>query len=133
MKRILATLPFILSPLALAGNDFKCVVKDGVQLGDDGMLNHDTAVGRAYVGREFVVNRATGLISGGGLSNTMSGQVPTVYDYLASENSYKAISVYTPNYTIDYLQINQYVAGKKKPFFFKGAFGTMISGLCLAY
>ena len=59
--------------------------------------------------------------------------MPSVYDYLPTENGYKAVTIYKPNNTVDYLQINQYSENKEKPFFFKGAFGTMVSGICTAY
>ncbi|MFL0802401.1 MAG: hypothetical protein K6L81_01700 [Agarilytica sp.] len=121
------------SNVAVAFSDFKCVVKDSIYLENDGSLNHKTNLATAYIGKEFTVNRSSGLISGGGLTNSMSGIMPSVYDYRPKDNGYKAVTHYKPNNTIDYLQINQFTEGNEKPFFFKGAFGTMVSGICRAY
>lgn len=116
-----------------ASNNFKCVVKDSVTLEKNGKLSAETNVAKSNQNKEFVVNRSTGQITGSGFINTMSGQMPVVYDYLPNENGYKAITVYKPNSTVDYLQINEYVEGNKKPFFYKSAWGSMVSGLCTYY
>jgi len=134
MKSILLVVLLIFfSGTCFAFNDFKCVIKDAVHLEKDGTLNHKSNLVAGYLGKEFVVNRQTGVITGAGICNTMSGQMPSVYDYLPEENGYKAVTYYKPNNTIDYLQINQYVDGKEKPFFFRGAFSTMVSGTCVRY
>ena len=119
--------------MCAAFNDFKCTIKDAVHLEENGTLNHETDIVAGYLGREFVVNRKTGLITGAGITNSMSGQMPTVFDYLPQENGYKSVTLNKPNNTVDYLQINQYSENKEKPFFFKGAFGTMLSGTCVIY
>tara|TARA_R100000656_G_scaffold71141_1_gene53342 strand:- start:838 stop:1242 length:405 start_codon:yes stop_codon:yes gene_type:complete len=134
MKNIILILFFsLLSFSAYAVNDFKCTVKDAVNLENNGTLNHKSDLVSGYLGKEFVVNRRTGVITGAGISNVMSGKMPTVYDYLPNENGYKVVTLYTPNNTIDYLQINQYSNGKEKPFFFKGTFGEMLSGTCVVF
>jgi len=132
--KYLAVFPLILiSGMCFAFNDFKCTIKDAVHLEDNGTLNHKSDIVTGYLGKEFTVNRKTGLITGAGINNSMSGQMPTVYDYLPQENGYKAVTLYKPNNTVDYLQINQYSENKEKPFFFKGAFGIMVSGTCVFY
>jgi hypothetical protein len=88
---------------------------------------------KSTLGKEYTVNRQTGQITVGGFVNTMSDQIPQVFDYLSSENGYKAITIYTPNFTVDYLQINEYKESTKKPFVYKGAWGTVITGLCTYY
>ena len=118
---------------ASASKNFKCTVLDAVTFGKDGTLSHSTAVAKSKIGEEFTVNRQSGQITGGGLVNTMSGQMPVVYNYLPNENGYKAITIYKPNQTVDYLQINEYIEGDKKPFFYKEAWGTTLSGLCTYY
>ncbi len=123
----------IVSFPSFATGNFKCTIKDAVNLEKDGTLNHKSHLVTGYLGKEFVVNRQTGVITGANIINTMSGQMPTVYDYLPEENGYKSLNVYKPNNTVDYLQINQYVKSEKKPFFFRGAFGTMVSGTCVDY
>lgn len=116
-----------------AFNDFKCTIKDMVHLEDNGTLNHKSNIVAEYLGREFVVNRQTGIITGANILNTMGGKMPSVYDYLPEENGYKAVTHYKPNNTFDYLQINQYSSKTEKPFFFKGAFGKMFSGTCVIF
>lgn len=121
------------SMTASASKNFKCTVLDAVTFGKDGTLSHSTAVAKSKIGEEFTVNRQSGQITGGGLVNTMSGEMPVVYNYLPNENGYKAITIYKPNQTVDYLQINEYLEGRKKPFFYKEAWGTTLSGLCTYY
>ena len=134
MKIILTTIfLFFVSSHCLASNNFKCLVKDAVSLESNGLLSREPKVAKSNIGKEFIVNRVTGHITGSGYTNTMSGQQPLVYDYLPSENGYKAITIYKPNHTVDYLQINEYVEGKEKPFFYKGAWGEMVSGVCVYY
>ena len=118
---------------AYASNNFKCSVIDAYTLEENGKINHSSNVAKNALGKEFTVNRQTGQITGGGFVNTMSGQMPKVYDHLPSENGYKAITIYRPNFTVDYLQINEYVKSPKKPFIYKGAWGTTVTGLCTYY
>ncbi len=113
-----------------AASNFKCVVKDSVTLEDNGKLSHDTNNAKHELNQEFVVDYASGRMSGNGFTNTMSGQMPVVYNYLPNENGYKAITIYKPHFTVDYLEIKEYVEGKEKPFFYKGAWGELVSGLC---
>jgi hypothetical protein len=61
----------------------------------------------------------------------MSGVMPKVYAANLTENSYTAITIYKPNYTIDLLQINEYAKDTNKSFIYKGAFGEVITGLCI--
>ena len=134
MKQVI----FIIGVLLLAGNsyasnNFKCIVKDSFTLENNGMLSKKTNAAKNKINKEFTVNRQTGQMTGGGFINTMSGQMPIVYNHMPSENGFKAITIYKPNYTVDYLQINEYVKGKEKPFFYKGAWGGMVSGLCTYY
>ena len=122
--------------LAFSGSafgNFKCTIKDAVNLEKNGLLNHQSYLATKDLGKEFVVNRGTGLITGAGIVNNMSGQMPTVYDYLPQENGYKAVTIYKPNNTVDYLQINLFAEAKEKPFFYMGAWGTMVSGTCVNF
>ena len=116
-----------------ASNNFKCSVLDAYTLGENGKIDQSSNVAKKTIGKEFTVNRQTGQITGGGFVNTMSGQMPQVFDYLPSENGYKAITIYKPNFTVDYLQIKEYVESPKKPFIYKGAWGTTVTGLCVYF
>lgn len=66
--------------------------------------------------------------------NNMSGQAPKVFDtHKPKDNSYKAITIYQPNHTVDYLEIHEYVKGEKKPFLYKAAWGSIVTGVCSYY
>ena len=123
----------LLSMPTYALHDFKCIVLDAFTLGENGKVNQSSNVAKKALGKEFTVNRQTGQITGGGFINTMSGQMPKVFDHLPSENGYKAITIYNPNFTVDYLQINEFVESPEKPFIYKGAWGTTVTGLCAYY
>lgn len=116
-----------------ANDGFKCTIKDAVHLENDGKLNHKSEIVGWYIGKEFVVDRKTGLIVGAKLSNSMTGQMPKVYDYNQAENSYRAVTIYQKTGTIDYLEIHQYSKELQKSFLFKEAFGTILSGICIDY
>lgn len=133
MKIVFFIVLILFSGVCSAFDNFKCTIKDAIYLEDNGTLNHKSHIVEWYLGKEFVVNRTTGLITGARIINNMSGQMPSVYDYLPEENGYKAVTLYKPNNTMDYLQINQFSKNTEKPFFFKGAFGTMVSGTCINY
>jgi hypothetical protein len=128
-NRYIAILLLVFSGSAFG--DFKCIIKDAVHLEDDGTLNHQSDHVVWYVGKEITVDRPTGIITGAKLSNTMSGKMPTVLDKIPSKNSFRTITVYT--HRVDYLQIDQFVEAKEKPFFYMGAWGTMVSGTCISY
>ncbi|OZG71837.1 hypothetical protein BTA51_19645 [Hahella sp. CCB-MM4] len=132
MKRISVAVLIFISTYVFA--DFKCQVKESMTLSDTGVMDRTSNVAKINNGKEFTVNRSTGIITGGGFTNNMSGTSPRVLDvYEPSENSYKAITIYEPNYTVDYLEIKEYVKGDKKPFIFKGAWGSIITGVCSYY
>lgn len=128
------TLAFLLLTTHNALADFKCQVKDSMTLSDLGVMERSSDVAKMNQSKEFVVNRSTGIISGGGLMNNMSGQLPEVLDtYNPAQNSYKAITVYKPNNTVDYLEIKEYVEGDKKPFIYKAAWGSIVTGVCVGF
>jgi hypothetical protein len=113
-----------------ATNDFECTVKEVYKLNESGLLAPEKGSVTPDVSSKFIVNRQSGQITGKNITNTMSGNMPTVYSYLPSENSYSALTIYKPNYTIDLLQIQEHIEGKLKPFIYKGAFGEVVTGLC---
>lgn len=115
---------------AFGRGDFRCTVKESLRLGDSGTLVSGTEVAKKNLEKEFIVDRETGRMSGGGFTNHMSGENPTVYDYKPDENGYKAITIYEPNHTVDYLKIKEYVDGEEKPFIYLGAWGEIVSGTC---
>ncbi len=130
MKRILFIALLSISFKSYAFNDFECTVKEVYKLTDAGLLTPGKGFVTPDVGSKFVVNRQSGQITGKKITNTMSGYMPTVYNHLPSENSYSALTVYKPNYTIDLLQIQEHVKSNIKPFIYKGAFGEVVTGTC---
>ena len=115
---------------ALAVNDFRCTVKEVYKLKESGLLSPGAGFVTPDVGSEFIVNRQSGQITARKIGNTMSGVMPTVYNYLPKENSYTAITIYKPNYTIDLLQIHEYDKTPVKRFIYNGAFGEVVTGIC---
>lgn len=131
MNRAIAIIFLVfLSSSAFAVDDFKCTVKEVYKLEKTGLLEPGEGFVTPDIGSQFVVNRQSGQITGKKITNTMSGVIPTVYSHLPTENSYIALTIYKPNYTVDLLQINEYVETDEKPFLYKGAFGEVVTGVC---
>lgn len=131
-KAILFVTFILISFNSYALPDFKCKVLEVYTLENDGSLSQKTDVAKKFLNKKFVVERSTGKMIGQ-LSNHGSGGQPKVYNYLPKENGFKAITVYSPNPSVSYLQINEYEKGEKYPFFFKSAWGGMMSGTCVYY
>jgi len=131
MKQIIGFISLLLfTSSVFAFNDFKCAVKAVYKLNMNGVLEQGAGFVTPDVGSEFTVNRQSGQITGKKIGNTMSGVMPTVYDFNRKETSYTAITIYKIHYTIDLLQIKEYVKKPEKPFIYKGAFGEVVTGLC---
>jgi hypothetical protein len=131
MRNMIAviSLLFVAFP-AFAVMDFKCTVKEVYDLKESGLLTPGPGFVTPDVGSEFIVNRQSGQITAKKMTNTMSGVMPKVYYFKPEENSYKAITIYKPNYTVDLLEIYTHVKMPEKPFIYKGAFGEVVTGLC---
>lgn len=80
---------------------FRCTIKDAINLESDGTLNPKSNVVAEYLGKEFVVNHSTGLITGAGIINNSSGQMPSVYDRSPMQNAFRTATQYKPNHKID--------------------------------
>lgn len=130
MKQLLLITLLSISFKVYAVNDFECTVKEVYKLSAEGLLSPGKGLLTPDVGSKFIVNRQSGQITGKKITNTMSGYMPTVLSHLPSENSYSALTIYKPNYTIDLLQIQEHVESKLKPFIYKGAFGEVVTGIC---
>jgi len=130
MKYIIALSLLFTALPTYAINDFKCTVKEVYELKKSGSLTPGPGFVTPDIGSTFTVNRQSGQITAKKITNTMSGVMPKVYVANPKENSYTAITIYKPNYTVDLLQINEYVKAPKKPFIYKGAFGEVVTGLC---
>lgn len=130
MKWLLSIALFAMPFETFSASDFECTVKEVYELSDQGLLYPGKGFVTPDVGSKFVVNRQSGQITGKKITNTMSGYMPKVYSHLPSENSYSALTIYEPNFTIDLLQIHEHVESKLKPFIYKGAFGEVVTGIC---
>jgi hypothetical protein len=73
---------------------------------------------QAYLKKEFIVDRASGLILGD-ISSRVGAGKHEVWDLGSGQQSYK--SIYTsppPNVHIDFLQVREFENGPVKPFLF---------------
>ena len=125
MKIKLITIALLITFSGYAAADFKCKVVSSVTVDKkNGKLQSLSSVANMRRGNEFTVNRLTGIMTGGGFVNNKSGATPIVYNYTYSVgNNYSVVTIYTPSYTMDSLEISEWIKGKNKPFLFKGAFG----------
>lgn len=118
--------PAVLSVLLLVGTTFAkaneslayfCEVKAVAEVADDGSMvsikkgqNHFLA---SYIGSKFKIIKATGEIYGSIISNQgVNVKNTSVLDTGGAMQSYKVISVFGPNPSILYLQVDDY--GKAK-------------------
>lgn len=112
-----------------AYDGFKCTVKAVSKLQDDGTHSDDSVM--TSLGEEFVVDRVTGRMVGG-LSNHSIGGQPKVIDPGSADQSFKALTIFGPYVSINYLEVQVYANSYEKPFSFI-EFGSFITGLCEPY
>lgn len=106
---------------AIAGDDYRCTIEKLSLAGEDSGGRYDFHK-RNYIGKQFTVERASGLMAGA-LKNSYVTK-PQVIDYGSKENSYKVVTtmrieqgagagsdVYT-------LNVSEHEQGTKKPFVF---------------
>jgi hypothetical protein len=130
--RLLAFSALIFATTAAAAHaDYRCKVERIHTAQGEGPASLVHGERKAWIGKEFSVNRRTGAMSGP-LRNNYATE-PTVIDPGSQENSFKAISTLRPNElgpgsAVYALVINEYVDGSKKPFAFMSSdvvyFGT---------
>lgn len=112
----------ILGQVAQAqAKDYMCKV-DRVALGHPDNVHREKLLSKVYQGKEFSVNRRTGVMSGG-LKNSYITD-PEVIDPGSKENSFKAINVLRLGQgagrgsNVYVLVIEEYQQGPNKPFTF---------------
>ena len=108
---------------------YKCVVESRLTLNDGGELENGES--GFYVGKDFVVDKATGRMSGILTNHGGFGQ-PTVKDYGSSKQAFKVVTEFTGYTKIDYLFVKEYVEQDHKPFIFITS-DEAFSGLCRDY
>lgn len=100
---------------AWAAEDFRCTIESTVAA-------KEKRINRIFVGKQFTVERRTGLMAGA-LKNSYVTD-PQVIDYGSTENSYKAVATMRKDQgagvgsSIYALTINEYEEGDRKPFIF---------------
>ena len=94
---------------------------------DDGNLADNDPYGLA--GKTFFVHRQSGVVRGSSISNSNSNGTPKVIDAGSSVQSFKVMTEYSPMSSVDYLEIQEFSNGSKKPFIFYSIF-SVYSGLC---
>ena len=125
-----AILFIIYSNITLAGDAYKCTVKQTAGLRDNGEMS-ETNFSKLYLGKEFVVDKRTGLMNGG-LSNHNAYGQPKVIDYGSSQQSFKVITIFNPMTAVDYLYVEEFKANSEKPFIFITC-QDIFSGICIVY
>ena len=122
----LSLLILLSSPASLAQSAYKCVINDAKRVADDGTFSEWTQ----NVGKDFVVDRTTGRMSGA-LRNHATNGDPQVIDFGSTKSAYKAVTIYKPFVALDYIYINQF-SGPAKPFIYLTGSITY-SGVCSDY
>lgn len=95
--------------------DYRCTIERSESVAESSLAN-------LYVGKQFTVERNTGLMAGA-LKNSYFTD-PQVIDYGSSENSYKVVTTMRKEQgagagsTVFALTINEYKDGARKPFIF---------------
>ena len=103
------------------GSDYKCVVQRVSSASGDSGNSYQFYVD-SYVGREFSVDRTSGVMAGA-LKNSYVTD-PQVIDFGSSENSYKVVATMRIDQgagagsNIFALTIEEFESGPKKPFVF---------------
>jgi hypothetical protein len=116
MKKHLKLLPIVLSlasSLSMAGpNTYECTVVQAVGVNDSGDVDLASAkrpVLKDYVGQKFMIDRASGKITGQLVTNQTPNTVSTkVLNNRTGSNAYRVISEFGPNPSILYIQVNDY-------------------------
>jgi len=122
LKYWLSALVVISSVLAIGtsnarGADYRCTVERV-----ETARSSDSKFHGAYIGREFTVERASGVMAGSLKNNYVSP--PQIIDPGSTDNSYKVLGSlrpgqgFGPGSNVYLLTINEYDASERKPFLF---------------
>ena len=116
---IACTLTFGISERVTAA-DYRCVIAKVIKA-ESPQLNVPDGIEKNYIGKEFTVERRSGLMAGA-LKNAYHSQ-PEVIDPGGGGNSYKVITSLSLKETgigsnVYVLVVNEYVESEQKPFVF---------------
>lgn len=121
MHRLIFLLLFFPAATYAHAQDYKCTINRLSVAGDedDKFTTHSKKI---YIGKEFTVERRTGVMSGS-LKNSFL-TAPEVVDFGSTENSFKVVATMRREQGIGEgsnvfsLVINEFVAEPRKPFIF---------------
>lgn len=127
MRALIILLALLASSHSLAGGDYKCVVTNAIEPNLKGGL--DEVGDRSVIGKEFTVDRISGVVSGILKNNYL--EPPVVLDQGSSENSFKVLTITKNKVTssIRSLVVEEFVDGPKKPFVYLSN-ATVFYGVC---
>lgn len=97
------TLLFAVSPSEAKPEAYKCKILAAHHLRDSGKLGGDT-IYKSVVGHEIIIDRLSGRAKGG-IGNANANGVPQILDPGSHAQSYKAITVFRPFVSVDYLEV----------------------------
>jgi hypothetical protein len=114
-----------------------CEIKSVAFVDDDGTIReikkNDNHILQHYIGSKFKVVKATGEIDGPLVSNqSLNALKTTILDKGGGLESYKVLTVYGPNTSVLYLQIDDYGSDKGRGVYrFSGyRWQEFITGIC---
>jgi hypothetical protein len=115
-----------IAPAAAAMNSYQCQVINDASISDDGKISIYPE--SLNIGQKFAVDRKTGII----IDNVFFhiGE-PKVVSYGGKDSAFKVIwmEANVRGMYVGYLEVEEYYAGEKKPFFsYSGS--RIMSGLC---
>lgn len=116
MRNILTTALLLLSGYVSALEDYKCKVSSAFEVDNNGQRIEKYLA--PMTGREFTVDRLTGLMIGSLKNSYLT--TPKVLDFGSSENSFKVITVMKNDITsnVYVLVVEEFSENMRKPFIF---------------
>ena len=108
--------------------DYKCTVKKASQITNKGEPE-EVESWNFYIGKNFVVERNSGVISGEQFKNNIASIKPAVFDHFV--NGYSVVAS-ANDQVVSYLQINNFEESKQKPFILIQT-NVVFTGICTSY
>ena len=119
-----------------AESKYTCSIKNVLRLNETGsFVTHGWAAN--YLNRNFFVDRVTGKVTGTTalkirLSNYNTTYQPQLMKYSDINKSYKSVTLFYDTGEYALLQIDKFIEGNKKPFFYHTAIGMILTGTCVS-
>jgi hypothetical protein len=121
----------LVSSAYAGGIEYYCTVKQVLKLSDEGKIVVDEVKSRVYVGKDFRINRNTGVISSG--VPFSSFEKMRVLFPGSSKHSFIGLAAdeYGPFPIASLIEIHEFVSGPVKPFLWQIRGAELYSGTCL--